>query len=272
LVRFGAALPRLRAALRRDLRRPGLPRDKVLALIVRILLVAFLRPGSESYAARNGSYGLATLRRKHVRVRGQTLYFDFTGKSGKRQQRTLRDRCVAALVKRLIALPGYEVFKYLGDAGQLVDVKRADITEYIKRNMGSAFSAKDFRTWAGTLICACLLARRQRDDPPAHPSAVRRALAAAMRDTAEQLGNTPAVCRASYVNAIVPRAFASGRVIHPVAEDLAALRSQAISRRHECEAGLLALLDQSAPRRRARRARRPCGSAAVARPARAVNG
>jgi DNA topoisomerase-1 len=244
LLRFGAALPYLRRAVRADLRRRGLPREKVLAVVVRILASAYLRPGSESYAAQNGSYGLATLRRKHVRVSGDTIYFDFPGKSGQRQQRELRDRQIASVVRRLIAIPGYEVFKYLDDAGRPVDVRSADINAYIKANMGAPFSAKDFRTWAGTLVCACVLARQQAVEPANGKRSVQRAVAAAMRETAAQLGNTPAVCRSSYVNAAVPAAFAAGRVIaHPV-RGVDELSRTTRGGRHRCETALLALLSR----------------------------
>ena len=246
LLRFGAALPRLRRAVRHDLRRRGLPREKVLAVVARILASAFLRPGSECYAAENGSYGLATLRRKHVRVEGETVIFDFPGKSGKRQCQEVRDRQIASVVRRLIALPGYEVFKYLDEAGRPVDVRRTDINAYIKETMGAAFSAKDFRTWAGTLLCACALARAQVAETPVGPRAVRKALAAAMRETAAQLGNTPAVCRASYVNAAVPEAFASGKVIARAFDRIEELTAVGVRGRHACEDALLALLTPAA--------------------------
>ena len=249
LLRFGEALPRLRQAVRRDLRLRGLPRDKVLAVIARILASTFLRPGSEAYAAENGSFGLATLRRRHVVVRGDTVQFDFPGKSGKRQRRTLRNRRIAGIVRRLVALPGYEVFKYLDDDGRPVDIKRADITEYIKRTMGDAFTAKDFRTWSATLICACALAH-QRPAIGESAAGLRHTVAAAMRETAAQLGNTAAVCRSSYVDAAVPRAFAGGTVIARAVGDVADLASDALRGRHACEAALLRLLRGSMRRRR----------------------
>ncbi|MGE0520394.1 MAG: DNA topoisomerase IB [Candidatus Binatia bacterium] len=269
LLRFGEALPRLRRAVQRDLRLSGLPRDKVLAAVVRILASAFLRPGSESYAAENGSYGIATLRRKHVTVKGDTVLFDFAGKGGKRQQRAMRDRQVAAVIKRLLRLPGYEVFKYAEVDGRTVDIKRAHINEYIKRNMGTAFSAKDFRTWAGTLICACLLARAHADERPQGARAIKRMLAAAMRETATQLGNTPAVCRASYVNAHVPQAFASGRVIERAFDALEELTERTLRGRHACEDALLALLSDAKSTRTRRaplRAAMPVAARRSARP------
>jgi len=211
LVRFGDALPRLRRAVAQDLRSRELTRDRVLAAMVRILANAFLRPGSEVYAAENGSYGLATLRRRHVVVRGDTVLLDFPGKSGKRQQRALRDPEVARVLRRLLAQPGAKVFHFVDAAGERIDLKRRDINEYVKRHMGDGFTAKDFRTWSGTLLCACLLARA---DAAAEPRVLRRkAVVAAIKETAHHLGNTPAVCRSSYVSPCVLGAFERGRVI-----------------------------------------------------------
>lgn len=252
LLRFGQALPRLRRAVAQDQRRPGLGRDKVLAIIVRILACAYLRPGSEVYAAENGSYGIATLRRKHVRVRGDTVIFDFIGKSGKQQHRELRDRTIARCLRALQRLPGYEIFKYIADDGAIVDVRSTDINEYIKRHMGAGFSARDFRTWSGTLICACALARtataltggaRER----------KRAVAGALRETAAQLGNTPAICRSSYVSPCVFSAFDRGDVIALSAAAHTALTRGAVQRLPEV--ALLRLLRRGSTPRRTQRAR-----------------
>lgn len=212
LIRFGVALPVLRRAMRTDLRGDPHSRDAVLAVAVRILAAGSIRPGSEVYAAQNGSYGIATLRRSHVSVRGDTLLFDFPGKSGKRLQPVLRDAISARAVRRMLRLPGRELLKYAAD-GELVDVKRADVTDYVKRRMGSRFTAKDFRTWSGTLICACALARAVAVDTPESSRARRSVIAAALRETAAQLGNTPAVCRSSYVSACVLSSFDRGVVI-----------------------------------------------------------
>ena len=203
---------------------------------------AIIRPGSEVYAAENGSYGIATLRRKHVRVAGATIHLDFPGKSGQRQQRTVRDRTVARVVRRLLQLPGYEIFKYLDDAGRPVDVKRRDINDYIKRHMGEAFSAKDFRTWAGTLICACALARLSASGSADGARGHRHTIAAALRETAQQLGNTPAVCRASYVTPCVLSAYERGQVIDhyfATTEDLLFRRTTGL---HRAERAILRLL------------------------------
>jgi DNA topoisomerase-1 len=254
LIRFGAALPRLRRAVARDLRIRELTRDRVLATVVRILACAFIRPGSEAYAAENGTYGLATLRRKHVTVSADTVHFDFVAKSGKRQQRALRDRGVARVVRRLLALPGYEVFKYVDAGGAVVDIKRADINEYIKRHMGDSFSAKVFRTWTATLLCACALARR-RDalESPRTRSAVKKAMAAAVKETAQHLGNTPAICRASYVSPGVLGAYERGRVVDGSLAAVEELIARRLHSWHDAERALLALLEQDDARQATRK-------------------
>ena len=245
LLRFGAALPRLRRAVADDLRQRELSRDRVLAAVVRVLACAFIRPGSEAYAAENGSYGIATLRRRHVRVSGDTVHFDFPGKSGVRQQRAVRDRQVVRVVRPLLELPGYEVFKYLADrSSRPVDIRRADINEYIKRHMGEAFSAKDFRTWSATLICACALARA--GARVADRRQLRQAVAASIRETAEQLGNTPAICRSSYVSPCVLHAYERGSVIARHATTVEQLIVRRRHGLHPAERALLRLLTRNA--------------------------
>lgn len=211
MVRFLAALPRIRKVVHRDLGRAGIPRERVMAGIVRILSSCYLRPGSEVYASENGSYGIATLRPRHLQVRGDVLHFDFPGKSGQRQVRDVRDRRVAKLVRELLKHPG-EVFKFRAEDGAIVDVKTRHINAYIQEHMGERFSAKDFRTWAGTLLCACALARTE-PEGRASPTARKRSVAAALRHVAQHLGNTPAVCRSSYVFPVVLRRFEEGRVL-----------------------------------------------------------
>lgn len=248
LIRFIRALPELRRAVDRDLGLPGMPRERVLAGIVRILSRCFLRPGSEAYATENGSYGIATLRPRHVSVRGDTLRFDFKGKSGQRQVREVRDRRVAALVRELLRHRG-EVFKYRDEQGAISDVRSRHINAYIQERMGERFSAKDFRTWAGTLLAACTLARVPVDARATAP-ARKRAVATAMREVSQHLGNTPAVCRASYVFPVVLRHFEKGRVLrHPLNGVPRGTRGT-----ERCERELLSLLASGAtPRAAARR-------------------
>ena len=211
LRRFAEKLPAMRKAIQNDLARPGLPREKVLACALRILSSCVLRPGSRVYTEENGSYGLTTLRRKHVSISGDSVSLDFPGKSGQRQTRQLRDRRVAKILRELLKTPG-KVFRYRDEDGKWTELRRRHINEYIKGVMGESFSAKDFRTWAGTLICACLLSRGQ---PDAEESAAARKkrIVQAVRGTAENLGNTPAVCRTAYISPRVIRSFEKGKVI-----------------------------------------------------------
>jgi DNA topoisomerase I len=237
LVRFIDALPRMRRAVERDLALPGIPRAKVLAGILRVLATCFLRPGSEDYADQNGSFGIATLRRRHVNVQGDRVLFDFEGKSGKRQVRELTDRSVAALVRRLLRYPG-EVFKFQAEDGSLVDVRRKHINAYLKEVMGEQFSAKDFRTWAGSLLCASALAREG-----AEPGKLtKHRIAAALREVAGHLGNTPAVCRSSYVSPTVLRRFTEGRVIRAHVQDVSELMKGSVRKIERSERALAELL------------------------------
>ena len=212
LIEFADSLPVMRRTVARDLRHPGLPRERVMAGIMRILAASFIRPGSQVYASENGSYGIATLRPKHVKVKGDTIVFDFPGKSGVKQHRELRDQRVAKLIRALLKQSAREVFVFRNGDNELVDVKRRHINQYIKEVMGHNFSAKDFRTWAGTLICACALARAA-EDVNGHRNMRKRQWAAAIKETAQALGNTPAVCRKSYVSPVLWARFEKGAVI-----------------------------------------------------------
>ena len=212
LTKFAQAIPKMRATVARHLRQPGLTRERVLASVLRILSTCYMRPGSEAYASEHGSYGIATLRRKHVNVKGEVIEFDFPGKSGVRQHRELHDKQVARVIRASMKLPGFNVFKYVNGDGVPVKITRRHINGYIKEVMGSSFSAKDFRTWAGTLVCASALAR-DGDEIPVRKTARNKRIVAAIKETAEVLGNTPAVCRGSYVCPEIINAFEKGRVI-----------------------------------------------------------
>jgi DNA topoisomerase-1 len=243
ITKFAQAIPEMRKAVARHLRQPGLTRERVLAAILRILSTCYMRPGSEVYANENGSYGIATLRRKHVNVKGDLIEFDFPGKSGVRQQRQLRDRQVARVIRDTMKLPGFNVFKYQNGDGNPSKVTRRHINDYIKEVMGSNFSAKDFRTWAGTLVCACALARVD-DEIPEKKTARKKNIVAAIKETAEVLGNTPAVCRSSYVCPEIINSYEKGQVIdhcNGKLEDLIAYRGRGL---HDAEQSLLKFLKQ----------------------------
>ena len=242
LVAFARRLPLLRAQVARDLRREDYSQERVLACMLRILSVCFLRPGSEEYASENGSFGIATLRTRHVDVRGPVVRLRFNGKSGIDHDYEFHDGRIASVVRALKKVGGRRVFTFQDAAGEWKDVRREHINAYIKNSMGSAFSAKDFRTWAGTITCACALARLG-VDPADSPAAIKRKIIAAVKETAETLGNTPAVSRSSYISPAVTRAFEAGRVIrHPVVavSDLATSRG----RLHHCERSLIRVLEE----------------------------
>jgi len=204
MVPFGQALPGLRARVEADLGAEGLGREKVLALCVRLLDETLVRVGNEAYAAENGSYGLTTVRDKHVSFDGAAVTFAFVGKSGKAQEVTVEDARLAKLVKACRDLPGYDLFQFIDETGAKQDVESGHVNGYLQETTGEAFSAKDFRTWGGTVTAAERLAAVE------DLADVDGCIVQAIRDTAAALGNTPAVCRRYYVHPDVLDAFQAG--------------------------------------------------------------
>lgn len=207
MIAFARALPHIRARVRRDLARAGLPREKVLATIVRLLETTFIRVGNEEYARENASFGLTTLRERQVRVNGTKLKFEFRGKSGVQQRIELTDRRLARIVRRIRDLPGYELFQYLDESGRRRSVESADVNAYLKEIAGEEFTSKDFRTFAGTLLAAKAL--RKFASCPAAGEA-KRNVAAAIDEVAKSLGNTKAVCRKCYIHPAVLESYLDG--------------------------------------------------------------
>lgn len=244
LINFAEALPRMRATVATQLRQPGLERERVMASILRILSTCFMRPGSHVYASENGSFGIATLRPKHVKVKGDVVEFDFPGKSGVRQYRELKDRQVARVVRSLLKHPSREVFEYKNGNGEFVNVTRPHINAYIREVMGESFSAKDFRTWAGTLVCACALARVG-VETGSTPAARRRKVVEAIKETAEVLGNTPAVCRSSYISPEIIKHFEKGKIIDSYFNSLNHLLNYRGHKLHAAERSLLKFMKRA---------------------------
>jgi DNA topoisomerase IB len=209
VLAFGAALPKLRRRVRRDLALPGLPRDKVLALIVRLLDETLIRIGNESYTRENKSYGLTTLRSRHVRAERGRLRFAFRGKSGQEREVELSDRRLARIVRRVQQLPGQRLFQYLDDDGRRQPIDSGEVNDYLRDACGEDFSAKDFRTWGGTVQAAGVLACTPLPECGGE-RARRAALAVAVKQVAAVLGNTPAVCRASYIHPQVIEGWQDG--------------------------------------------------------------
>ncbi|RXH55767.1 DNA topoisomerase IB [Granulicella sibirica] len=207
MMAFGKALPAIRARVDHDLKLPGLPRLKVLATIVRLLETTFIRVGNEEYARENKSYGLTTMRNKHVNVDGSTVTFAFSGKSGVKHSIDVNDRRLAKIVKRCLDVPGYELFQYVDHDGMRHSLDSGDVNEYLREISGEHFTAKDFRTWAGTVL-ACMMLREFEafeTERQAKTNVVR-----AIESVAEKLGNTPSVCRKCYVHPAVLECYLSG--------------------------------------------------------------
>jgi len=208
LVAFANALPAIRSRVDEDLARPGLPKEKVLAAVVRLLELTLIRVGNEEYARLNRSFGLTTLRDRHADVEGSSIRFRFRGKSGRQHEVGLRDRRLAAIVRKCRDLPGQELFQYVARDGEPIDVGSDDVNDYL-RSIAPDVTAKDFRTWAGTVLAFRALRALDR---PATDGQAKKNVVAAIRETAELLGNTPAVCRQAYVHPVVVDAYLDDRL------------------------------------------------------------
>jgi DNA topoisomerase-1 len=209
MLAFARLLPRIRERVDADLARQGLPREKVLAAVVRLLELTLIRVGNDEYARLNRSFGLTTLRDRHAHVRGSQVRFRFRGKSGVMQDVTIRDRRLARVVGRCQDLPGQELLQYVDDDGEIRDVGSEDVNAYLRDIAGEDVTAKDFRTWAGTVLAYRALMALQ---PGATEREARRNVVEAVRRTAESLGNTPAVARRSYVHPEVLAAYLDGSI------------------------------------------------------------
>lgn len=208
MLEFGQNLPKIRAHVERDFRTPLLSRTKLLATVIRLLDRTLIRVGNEEYARTNDSYGLTTLREKHVRVRGTHVRFHFRGKSGKQHEIDLEDARLARVVRRCQAIPGHELFHYLDETGKCRLIESADVNDYLRLIAARDFTAKDFRTWAGTVLAAVALT----DGDFSTATRANRHMVRAVRGVAARLGNTPAVCRRSYIHPAIFEAFKAGRL------------------------------------------------------------
>jgi len=207
---FAAALPKIRRRLEADLKLPALKREKVFATVVQLLQSTFIRVGNEEYARQNKSVGLTTMKDHHVQVRGMKLRFRFRGKSGIQHEVDISDRRIAKIVRKLQDLPGQQLFQYLDDDGKLCEVTSQDVNDYLREITGEDFTAKDFRTWAGTVLTAMALnAQGEFESKKEAAMSVKNAIAAA----AKLLGNTPTICRKCYVHPVVLESYLSGHLI-----------------------------------------------------------
>jgi DNA topoisomerase-1 len=209
MLDFAAALPSIRERVAKDLARPGLPREKVLATVIRLMETTFIRVGNESYARENGSFGLTTLRRRHVSVRGSKITFNFKGKSGVQHSIDVSDRRLASIVATCRDIPGFELFEYLDDDGNPHTIDSSDVNAYIDDMTSNKhhFTAKDFRTWAGTVLACALLRDFEAADTQTQ---TKKNVVEAIKSVAERLGNTPSVCRKCYVHPAVIDSYLTG--------------------------------------------------------------
>jgi DNA topoisomerase I len=239
IVEFARVLPRIRDQVEQDLRLPGLPRAKVLATVVRLLETTLIRVGNDDYAKQNGSYGLTTLRNRHVQVAGTELRFSFKGKSGKSWQLRIADGRIARILRECQDLPGQELFQYVDEDGQRRGIDSGDVNEYLREVANSDVTAKDFRTWAGTVLAALALKEFERFDTQA---AAKRNVKRAIEHVAQRLGNTPTICRKCYVHPGVLDCYLDGSLALQVKQEAEAeLREAAAGLRPE-EAAVLGLL------------------------------
>jgi DNA topoisomerase-1 len=210
MLAFADALPTIRQRVDQDLRKQGLPREKVLAAVVRLLETTLIRVGNEEYARNNSSFGLTTLRSHHVDVGKSRLFFEFRGKGGKQHKVKLNDRRLAEVVRRCRELPGKELFQYVDDEGQTQTIDSGDVNDYLREITGEDFTAKDFRTWAGTVLAAIALNEFEASESEAR---ARKNVVAAIERVAERLGNTTAICRKCYVHPAIIESYMEGATV-----------------------------------------------------------
>ena len=241
MLNFGKALPAIRAEVDRALKLPGLPREKVLATIVYLLEATMMRIGNEEYARTNKSFGLTTLHNRHVKVDGNDIAFHFRGKSGVFHDIALHDRRLAKIIARTRELPGQELFQYIDKEGERHSVDSSDVNDYLRTITGEEYTAKDFRTWSGTVLAALALQEFEKFDSETQ---AKKNIVRAIESVAAKLGNTPSICRKCYVHPAVLEAYLEGSVLEALrttsekalVEDLHALTPE--------EAAVLAMLQQ----------------------------
>ncbi len=240
MIDFVAALPKIRRRVRRDLRKKGLVREKVLAAVVRLLETTLIRVGNDEYAKQNKSYGLTTIRNKHADVKGSTVRFEFRGKSGVEHAIDLEDKRIAKIVRQCQDLPGEELFGYVDDGGQARDVGSADVNDYLREITGKEFTAKDFRTWAGTVLAARALQEFEQVDSQAM---AKKNVVAAIESVAKKLGNTRAVCRKCYIHPAVIDSYMDGSLLENLTQRAKRL-AKTLQNLQPTEAAVLVLLQR----------------------------
>jgi DNA topoisomerase I len=239
LIAFAETLSKIRKRVEADLRKPSLTREKVLATVVQLLQISLIRVGNEEYAQANHSFGLTTMRNRHAQVVGPIIRFHFKGKSGKIHELKVSDRRLARITKRCQELPGQHLFEYLNDEGRAIPVHSEDVNEYLRTISGQEFTAKDFRTWTGTVLAAIALHKMEEvgSKKPARQNVVR-----AVESVAKALGNTPAICRKCYVHPVIIDSYMNGALANSLRLKADAELSDRLNELRPAEAAILAFL------------------------------
>jgi DNA topoisomerase-1 len=248
MIEFAEALPKIRQTVRRRLSKPGLPRDKVLAAVLAIMEKTLIRVGNDEYANANGSYGLTTMRDKHARISQRKVEFRFRGKSGVEHEIDLEDPKLVEIVRKCRDLPGQELFQYRDDRGKVCDITSTDVNAYLREISGGDFTAKDFRTWAGTVLAARAL---REIEPFDSKTQAKKNLVRAVEKVAMRLGNTKAVCRKCYIHPAIIDSYLDGELVKHLTRKADQLLAKSSSRLSPEEAAVLSLIRRSITRRAA---------------------
>lgn len=240
LASFAHCLPAIRERVEQDLRKRQPTRERIIAIVVELLQKTSIRIGNDSYARDNSHFGLTTLRRRHVSVDGPQITFEFTGKSGQARRVNVCDPRLARALDKCCELPGYELFKYLDEDGNRHRIDSADVNEYLRETTGQDFTARHFRTWAGTVIAAVVLGEAE---PYFDQRECEKNIVETVKVTAGELGNTPATCRKFYIHPLIFEAYRDGSLVPTMREAIARIRNPQRHRLQPQEAAVLALLD-----------------------------
>lgn len=248
LLPFARALPHLRAVTNEHLKREDLGRERVLATVVRLMTRAYFRVGNERYAVQNRTFGITTLRKKHLQIEGRDLLFTYRGKSGIDQRRIVADTPLVEIVKELMELPGTRLFRYRNEEGRVVDVTASEVNRYLREVLGERYTSKDIRTWGGTLRAATILSDLGVADTERE---AEKAVVLTCKLVAAELGNTPAVCRSAYIHPLVIESYLRGKTIAPVMRSAPRpVEAKAPVEYYPEEAALMRMLEEGSRRNR----------------------